>query len=493
MKRIVCFVLCLVMIMATVALVSCAEKEKKPDQGDVKPIDPEDNYIEKFEGLDFEGTAITFALSSATSPEANGYRSCLVEEKTGDSVSDAIYDRNELVEKALNVDIEVAITSNHTEFTKTVETTLQAGDDEYDWLWGQQANDIDLCLQGYIYDINRLGEMSYIDPNAKWWAAEYMDHYQYKDELYWLSGPLSLIYNGGASCVLVNATLYDTNFTESYGDIYDYVRTGNWTIDDFAAMSATVYQDTNGDEKLDGNDVFGSYNHSWGVMILLGGIGLECSTKNADGTITFDITTKNDRYISAMQRTYNLFEQCVGISNTINAMNGKVDFANGNLLFLINPISSMEGYREMQDDFYLIPPPKLDTNQTEYRTVMTDGNQIMGLAYTCQHIEAATATLELMAYYNDKMVSDLYFDEVLKYKYSRDEGTAEMVQLCHDSIYTDFVFIWERWIWDAHWLRYNGYGMGTVSLMKKSEANWIKRFNETLAKLDELAEVPYEF
>ena len=82
MKRIICFVLCLIMMASSIALVSCAENKKNNNDGKVDPIDPDDNYIEKFDGLDFEGTEVTFALSSATSPEANGYRSCLVEEKS---------------------------------------------------------------------------------------------------------------------------------------------------------------------------------------------------------------------------------------------------------------------------------------------------------------------------------------------------------------------------------------------------------------------------
>ena len=490
MKRIICFVLCLIMMASSIALVSCAENKDNNNDGKVDPIDPDDNYIEKFDGLDFEGTEVTFALSSATSPEANGYRSCLVEEKTGDSVSDAIFDRNQLVESALNVKIVVATTSNHTQFSNAVVTALQAGDPEYDWLWGQQANDIDLCLDGYIYDLNRLGDHNYIDPQADWWAAEYMNHYQYKNELYWLSGPLSLIYAGGASCTFVNTRLYDSNFSESHGNIYDFVREGKWTVDEFAAMSSVVYKDTNSNEKLDEADVYGYASHSWGTMILLGGIGLQCSSRNADGTLNFLINTKNEEYIASMQKTYNLFEQSVGINNIINNM--ATHFVDGNQLFSLQEISALQSFREMQDDFYLIPAPKLDVSQPEYISVMSDGNQIMGLAYTCEHIDAATATLELMAYYQSKMVSELYFDEVLKYKYSRDEDTAEMVQLVHDSIYTDFAFIWERWIWEEHWLRYKGYGKNTVSTMRKVEGTWLTRFNDTLATLDELAQVPYD-
>jgi len=493
MKRIICFFLCLVLVFGTVVLVSCAEKEStKNNDGEAIVIDPEDDYLKKFEDLDFDGYVVKYALSSAEDPNSIGHIACNVEEKNGDTVVDAIYDRNETIKNTINVDIEVVTTTNHTGFTAAVRPSLMAGDTDYDWLWGQQANDIDLCLEGYVFDLNKLGERSLVDPDAAWWATDYMDYYQYKDEVYWLSGPLCLNYTGGASCVFVNTTLYEANIAPTYGNIYDLVRAGKWTIDDFAAMSSLVYKDVNGDEKLNEGDVIGSvFSSSWAIMQLLGGVGVECSTRNADGTITFDITSTNSKYVDTMQKTYNLFDQAVGINN--NLSNWTCYFVNGTQLFRFSSISTMSGFREMEDDFYLIPCPKLDLNQPDYRSIMTDGNSLMGLAYTCQNIEAATATLELMAYFNDQMVTDLYFDEVLKYKYSRDDDTAEMVQLVTDSIYTDFVLIWERWIWDAHWLRYNGYGRGTVSMMKKSESNWIKRFNETLAKLDELAAKPYDF
>ena len=489
MKRIICFILCLIMVMSTVALVSCAEKETNKGGDEVEEGPKDDTYLT---GYDFEGAVIKFAIACGEkgNPLNNAYRSCMVEEKTGDSVVDAIYDRNQIIKSRLNVEIEVIVCTSNTQFTPTVEPALLAGDDEYDWLWGQQANDIDLCLQGYVYDLNKLGDRSLVDPDAEWWAAEYMDYYQYKNEMYWLSGPLCLNYTGGASCVFVNSTLYDANIDPTYGDIYDLVRAGNWTIDEFAAMSSMIYKDVNSNEKLDEGDIIGSsFSSSWAIMQLLGGVGVECSTRNPDGSITFDINTKNDKYISSMQKTYNLFNQTTGINNSTK---WACYFADGAQLFRYGSVSTMSGFREMEDDFYVVPTPKLDKEQPEYRAIMSDGNNLMGLAYTCQNIEAATATLELMAYFTDQMVTDLYYDEVLKYKYSRDDSTAEMVDLVTDSIYTDFVLIWEKYLWDEHWLRYKGYGPSVVSTIRKSESSWIQRFNETLAKLDELANEQYE-
>ena len=484
MKRIICFVLCLVMMLGTIALVSCAEKEKSNNSGNstVTPDEP-DTYLED---LDFDGAVIKFALSSAEDPLALGHISCYVEEKNGDTVVDALYDRNEEVKRRLNVEIEVVATSNHTKFTETVKPSLMAGDDEYDWLWGQQANDIDLCLDGYIYDLNTLGsDVNYVNDEAEWWATHYMDLYQYKTERYWLSGPLCLGYAGGADCIFVNSRLYEANFGASYGNIYDFVREGKWTLDEMAKMSSTIYQDLDNDNKLSDADIFGTrFNCSWCIMRLLIGAGLECSTRNADGSITFGISHTNDKYISLVQKVVNTMSNTEGLVNNKSNWGSNEPFTNGNQLFLFGSLSTMQNLREMEDDFYLIPLPKLDMNQTEYRASMQDSNQIMGLAYTCQNIPAATATLELMAYLSHKNVNGLYFDEVLKYKYSRDDNTAEMVQLIHDSVYTDFVLVWELWLFDTHWLRYDGFIANPASQAKKKVDAWTKRFEETLQKLE---------
>ena len=448
-------------------------------------IDPEDNYLEKFEDLDFEGTAIKFALSSAEATNSIGHIACYVEEKNGDTVVDAVYDRNQLIQSTLNVEIQVVATSNHTQFTDTVKQALAAGDDEYDWLWGQQANDIDLCIDGYILDLNTLSaEQNYIDSGADWWATDYMNYYQYKNENYWLSGPLSLIYAGGADCIYVNSRLYESNFSSTYGDIYDFVREGKWTIDEMAAMSSTIYQDIDTDNKLSDADIFGiRFNCSWCIMRVLIGAGLECSSRSADGTITFDVVKSNDKYISTVQKVYDVMNSTVGISGS-KTWGSQSTFSDGNQLFMFESLSTMQNFREMEDDFYLIPLPKFDLNQTEYRASVSDGNQIMGLAYTCQNIPAATATLEMMAYLSSKNVSNVYFNEVLKYKYSRDDNTAEMVQLIHDSAYTDFVLVWELYLFGSHWLRYDGFNANPASQAKKKVASWTKTFEETLAKLE---------
>ena len=123
MKKLISLILCLVAILSVFALASCAnDPDQKPDGPD-GPKDPEDTYLEE---LDFDGQVVTFALASATmgDPTSRGYIACDVEEKNGDAVVDAIYDRNQEVERRLNVDIEVALCTGHTKFTENVLPSL---------------------------------------------------------------------------------------------------------------------------------------------------------------------------------------------------------------------------------------------------------------------------------------------------------------------------------------------------------------------------------
>lgn len=487
MKKIISLFLCISVLCGVLLLASCAKKEeeKKPDDTAVEEI-----YLD---GLDFGGESVKFALSSAGNgnPPTIGYKGFDVDEKTGDAVADAVYDRNAIVEEQLNVSIEVVLGTGHTEFTSTVLPSLMAGDDEYDVLGGQQANDIDLCLDGYLLDLNKLNESNYIDIEKSWWATDYINNYRYKNEIYWLAGPLSLIYAGGASCIFVNSRIYDSHFGSTYGDIYEFVLSGNWTIDEMAAMSSTVFKDNDQSDTITNGDVFGTrFQSSWSKMELLIGCGLECSSRNADGSINFDITQTNEEYISMVQKCHSIFNGTAGISP--DQVWDFEPFLNGNQLFLFGQLNTLANLREMPDDFYLIPDPKLDKKQQEYRSSMVDDNQLLGVSYTCNSVGATTATLELMAYLGASTVTPLYFDEVLKYKYTRDDSTAEMVDLVHNSVYTDFVLIWERWLWDDHWLRYGGFQQGLASVIKKSQSKWLQRFNDTVAKLDQLASTEYE-
>ena len=486
MKKVIAFFLSLTFVFS---IMSCAaEKEKtNNDVGD----NPAVNYLEdvSFEGEDI---VIRFALAKAKVGDYSSkeWISCLVDDIIGETVVDNVYRRNEIIKNQLGVELEVVETAAQDKFSDTVKPVLMSGDDAYDWLWAQQSKDVDLSIQGFLYDLNKLGDRSYIDISGDWWASGYIENIQYKNELYWVTGPLTLSYAGGTDGTFVNSRIYDSKLSEKYGNIYDLVRAGDWTVDVLAEMSSLVFDDKDTNGAVSDGDVFGiGFNSSWSIMELLIGCGLECSSRSADGSLDFKVVSTNDDLIDIIQKTYNIFSSTPGI--TTNRWTSGEKFINGEQLARFGGIETLESFREMEDDFYLIPLPKLDKDQETYRSAVGDNVQLMGLAYTCQNIEAATATLELMAYYSAQMVTPSYYDVALKYKYTRDEEAAEMIDLIAECAYTDFVLIWEWKIWGTLWIRYSAFGPSASSSIRKSENQVRKTLQSILDKLDELSQTEF--
>ena len=251
MKKLISITLALVAVIACFALVSCADDKKGNDGNSNTPVETDHEHELLKSGLNFDGEEIRIVVASndlsRTSVAAIGVD---VDAKNGETLVDSVYDRNATVEAALNVDIQLIDVFPHSGFTKSVETTLIAGDDEYDIFFAQQAGDINLCLEEYIINLHDMSEYGnptcYIQEDQDWWAHEYMDYYTYKNELYWLSSNLSMTYTGGAMCSMVNLEIYNRLFQEQYGSIYDVVKNGKYK--EYNKLSSSVYTYSREDE-----------------------------------------------------------------------------------------------------------------------------------------------------------------------------------------------------------------------------------------------------
>jgi len=484
MKRIISFALALATLALSFAVITaCAKKEDEKKPGGDVTTQTEDTYM--VGEYDFGGDVITFPIFGSDSWYLD------VEEKIGETVEDAVFDRDQLVKERLNVELETVPISNFSEFQSSVRTVLQAGDDDYDVLFGQQANDINLCLDGYLLDLNNLAEYDaagILNFEGDHWNDGYMEYYEFGDSRYWLSGGFFTPLLGYVYCTFVNKTLYDKNFEQTYGNIYDFAYEGKWTLDVMAEMSSTIYRDENGSDKLDYGDISGwqySKASSCLMMGFLMGAGLEASNKNADGSINFLVTSTNNHNVEVIQKLSRVFNNTLGMSFQKDGLDysGIQCFQEGKQLFFCGLFEHLNSFREMQDDFYIIPMPKYDDKQTDYRSAIDDNNMIIGIPYCCADVKASVATVELLAYLAKKMVNDVYYGEALKYKFTRDDYAADMIDFITAHMCTDFVFIWEKWIFGEHWLRYNILP-NPVSQIKKKEKDWLKTFNETIEALE---------
>ena len=110
-------------------------------------------------------------------------------------------------------------------------------------------------------------------------------------------------------------------------------------------------------------------------------------------------------------------------------------------MFYFGQLQSAEYLRDMKSDYGVIPTPKFDEAQEQYYSYVFEVMRFMALPYNCQKSEAVCAMLEEMAFEGYQNVSPVYYETVIKNKYTRDDVSSQMIDLVRDGMLTDIARI----------------------------------------------------
>ena len=92
----------------------------------------------------------------------------------------------------------------------------------------------------------------------------------------------------------------------------------------------------------------------------------------------------------------------------------------------------------MEADFGILPMPKLDENQKEYYTTYQGWSaRSLAVPVTAADPERTGIVLEYMASVSTDTMLKAYYDVTLQGKVSRDDESAEMLDIIFDSVTTD--------------------------------------------------------
>ena len=194
-----------------------------------------------------------------------------------------------------------------------------------------------------------------------------------------------------------------------------------------------------------------------------------------NNTHSFDVSNK----IYELTHLSTAFEYHYSDSQTVMPA-----FANGTIAFHVNKLFQAEVYLSEFEDFYIIPAPKYDENQTNYITGLHDGCTIFGITYCTPKVRQAAATLEFLCAYSSKDVMPQYYEGALKKQYTNDSEAAEMIDLIHSNITTDFVVAWGNSIDNIIHI-YRNCEKITNKTIKRQVSNWetsLKELGELLIK-----------
>ncbi len=386
----------------------------------------EDDFTENLDIQDYDG--YNFRILIRPGQVKDQY----LEEGSADPIEDAVYKRNLLVEELYNIKITATESSNSNYEIDAVNSIL-AGDDAYDAIFPHARAAFAYAAQDALLNIN---EINSIKLENEWWSQDIIDSCNINGNLYVLDGDISLARYKGVMCLFFNKRIFDELGLEYP---YELISDGEWTFDQFAEYVKKGAKDLNGDGVWDTeNDQYGLSTTLWQapISILYTG-GQKIYDKNDQGIP--QLTLYSQKTVSIFDDFFDLVEEK---GNYIFLEDGSTapSFRDGRVMFQDTNLGSAQSYRDMDDNFGIIPYPKY-TEDDEYATIVNGFNHLLIIPRTVYDPERTGNIIEALCAIGSRDVVPVFYDVSLKTKFSRDEESEDMIDIIRDSVVYDLGYV----------------------------------------------------
>ena len=435
MKKVILFLLTAALLLSA----SCGEasvdgKTTTPDSSgdDIKESDSAATETELSDDLgkyDFGGR--TFSIYTRTTPLFYPYLDR--QEATGDTIDDAVYNRNRKLEERFNFSFDEQYYDYTVEGNDAPRKLLLAGDDTYQLYVGRCVHMFNYASEGYFYKID---DLTAINTEKPYWNSQLYDNLSIGNAHYFAVGDFNISAFDFTHVLLFNKKMIDDL---NLGDIYSTVLDGKWTFDRFGEMSRAAVSDVNGDSVMDENDQYG-YT-SLGKQVLPGFwiAGGALSMKKNDGQLVYTAPT-DQKFIDVCQKVFeitwndNIWHR---VPITVDREEEMQMFCDGKALFTDSSCFQISLTRDAATDFGIIPYPKYDETQDKYYSRI-EGCELFGAPLTNADPEMTSVILEAMACESRKIVIPAYYEVALKVKFTRDEESSKMLDIAFENRVFDY-------------------------------------------------------
>ena len=445
-KRILCICLALLLLLGTLGLLSCNRNNNEGDDSDngadtidnsssdvsdVEEVDERKYYQDTFGDIDMKGKEVwVYDLNTSPDIHINYY-----DNLKGDKMNVALYKRDMLFEEIYGIKMEYF---QSTQGSTVVSNAVLSGTYLADIIYGRASGGrlMTLAQQGCLSDMMSNTALDFSQP---WWGNFMTESLTVNNKLYFTSGDILPTFYQSIGCFFYNMDLGKTYGIDKEA-LCQTVMDGNFTWEYMTKLVKDA--DTNLDSNLTltaDKDQFGLitynvYNHTnmWAI-----GAGLKLVEQNATGQWIVDFESPNVVATLADLARYITYTE-MGDNGLDSIM--QTTFKSGRAIFAEHfTESAFSTLRNMENDYLMLPVPKLYDHQESYRCMVNSYvNCFVGILSNCADPEITGAILESQAHYGYNYIRPIAYEEFLKLALSRDVQAAALVDIIFDTAYIDY-------------------------------------------------------
>lgn len=473
LKRILCLTLVILMLLPLLA--ACRIKKENSNAMALDLEQLADTMPDDGVGIrDYGGRTIRILGWEEASP--NEFEVSEEEMQASEStLKQAIYMRNEAVKGRLNVDLKWSYTTGlagtEAEYVSTAKSRITS--QKVDILTPYSRVGNLLMIQGLSQDLNAISTIRLSDP---WWSACILENSSVNGRVYFAAGDMSWSLMGMtiAFCYNKNILKRTPGVLDQFevDSMYDLVMDGKWTLESMRKLAQAV-----------------TTNRTYGITGYI--VPVDAFYKGSDlSWMEVDPATGNqivspDQYsgkassvVSQLTKLFNTSSSAVRIKydTTLETANKNNDsnpinpeWQKGRSLFVFNSIVSITDYKfnELSFDFGVLPMPKYDEDQTEYKTVPDFEYSLCVIPrqITKEDAEIFGAVLTVFASEGFMRTSRAYYSEVLKKQSSNSVEDYNMWDTIKQSIDLDGGRLFDNYISPSIWSNFRNSVMGRQDSM----------------------------
>ena len=449
MKTIISFVLAILMLAGIVTLASCKDKEQPDDTGTVATTaavsadtEPEYTFPEAYYNDEpfviYNRIASDYGAEYIVSGEVNG-----------DIVNDAVFTRNSMVEQKYGIRIE---TKNDAHPCNYVRPDVASGDVDYDILLDIKTHLATLTVNSVLADFNDLN----VDFTRPWWDRHFVTDLSVGGRTYLMQCDVSIARFTNIRFFYYNKELIKSYHLDDPITLYDK---DEWTLENFLTMVKGVSSPA-GDGSLGTYGIVLEEGANNGVyMHMLTGIGIKYTKVDSDGQIieiVSDQADKIDTFNTLLSAAFNdknyalTMDEAVELNGT-NPVTGnhKYDqarslWAQGHFLFTQSSIAATNQFREMKDDYGIMPNPKYNKDQAEYAHKCDKYALAFAIPLSDSvDMERLATVMDYWAYVSRDTVIPKYYDITILTKRFSDPRSSEIMDMIIDTVRYEFCDVFE--------------------------------------------------
>lgn len=357
---------------------------------------------------------------------------------TGDIVEQAVYKRNDTVERDLNIIFKYVYTDCPIDrlgkLEQDLSTARNANDPKSQYHIVSQPSYYvtQLMVDGYYEDLSAI-DNSYIDLTRKYWSSSYVDASVVNGRYYFVTGELCTSILDKMEVVYVNNDLARSNFENE--DLLQLVYDKQWTYQKMLELVALAGA--------------GETNGVWGMAVpkdsysidgMLCAMGLTMVTVNDEGVPSVNVNTQKN--IDIIEKLRKLYWENESVNASGNDSVTLPLFRDGKAIFTMTLMDRATQLYKSGLDYTFIPMPLYDENQDDYIVVPQDNYSIMSICSGLKDKDKYTAVLEDLCYRSHETTYPAVYTKLYSVRLAQNDDNSKMFDFLFEHLNFDLGYIY---------------------------------------------------